>query len=472
MPTPVSVTRSIRRDASTAAETVTLPPRSVNLMALATRLSAICLNARGSPVMTGTFSGTRVTRSTPLSRAFKASRLQQWSSAARGPNGSGEISKLPDSIFDMSRMPLTTPSRCSPGSLMRCAYSLRRAAPTISTSSCTIISEKPMMALSGVRNSWLMVARKRVLDASACSATVRASSSACSWSLRSVPSRNTATTSTSGEACSSGRQRISTQMKSAGWLWAPNGTRPRPELDALRLAATRGLRQGGEIGRTVGDVDAVEQAMAAEPGDGGAQHRFGRGRDELHGAVAAVTRDHVAHVSRQQAITVFLDIKQRHAGPRQRLGAKGKTRGIEDRRDYAEPGQRAAHRRAEIRRWQQVIVSEYDQQCRARHCHRKGERNHAARGRKRRFERANDQPDRGEGFNASGAQCNHHDEACQRQRRQHMRALVTAGARQEPRQQDRCDQPGECRNLKRGGRAAYRQNERKPRGGGHDDRHT
>ena len=27
-----------------------------------------------------------------------------------------------------------------------------------------IISEKPMMALSGVRSSWLMVARKRVLD--------------------------------------------------------------------------------------------------------------------------------------------------------------------------------------------------------------------------------------------------------------------------------------------------------------------
>src|SRR5262249_17000375 len=77
------------------------------------------------------------------------------------------ISKLPDSIFDMSRMPLTTDSRCWPESLMSCAYSLRRAASSINASSCTIISEKPMMAFSGVRNSWLTVARKRVLAASA-----------------------------------------------------------------------------------------------------------------------------------------------------------------------------------------------------------------------------------------------------------------------------------------------------------------
>ena len=79
-----------------------------------------------------------------------------------------------------------------------------------------------MMALSGVRSSWLMVARKRVLAASACSAAVRARSSACSWIFRSVTSRITATTSDSaaavvGDACSSGRQRISTQMKSADW---------------------------------------------------------------------------------------------------------------------------------------------------------------------------------------------------------------------------------------------------------------
>src|ERR1019366_8889876 len=104
MPTPVSVTRNTSRDPSTPAETVTLPPRSVNLMALDTRFSTICLNARASPFMTGKSSGTRVTRSIPFSRAFRASRLQQLLSAARGANGSGAISKLPDSILDISRM--------------------------------------------------------------------------------------------------------------------------------------------------------------------------------------------------------------------------------------------------------------------------------------------------------------------------------------------------------------------------------
>ena len=55
-----------------------------------------------------------------------------------------------------------------------------------------------MMAFSGVRNSWLMVARNRVLEASApAPRRVRASSSACSCSLRSVTSRITATTSCS-----------------------------------------------------------------------------------------------------------------------------------------------------------------------------------------------------------------------------------------------------------------------------------
>ncbi len=109
--TPVSRTRSTSRDPSAAAETVTVPPRSVNLIALDTRLRTICLNARGSPVTSGRSSGARVTSSMPFSRALSANRLQQLSSAPRGANGSGEISKLPDSIFDMSRMPLTTDSK-------------------------------------------------------------------------------------------------------------------------------------------------------------------------------------------------------------------------------------------------------------------------------------------------------------------------------------------------------------------------
>ena len=47
----------------------------------------------------------------PDSRARSAIRSQQVPITGAGANGSGVISKLPLSIFDMSRMPLTTDSR-------------------------------------------------------------------------------------------------------------------------------------------------------------------------------------------------------------------------------------------------------------------------------------------------------------------------------------------------------------------------
>jgi hypothetical protein len=64
-------------------------------------------------------------------------------------------------------------------------------------------------------------------------------------------------------------------------------------------------------------MDAVEQAMAGKPRNRRAEHGFRRRRNEFNGAVAAVTRNHVAHVSRQQAITVFFHIEQRHGSARQ-----------------------------------------------------------------------------------------------------------------------------------------------------------
>ncbi|MET0805857.1 MAG: MFS transporter, partial [Lacisediminihabitans sp.] len=49
------------------------------------------------------------------------------------------------------------------------------------------------------------------------------------------------------------------------------------------------------------------------------------------------------------------------------------------------------------------------------------------------------------------------DQVPVRQRGQDMRAFVAAGARQEPGQQDRCNQPGKGRDLQRRRRAAHRQ---------------
>ena len=122
-----------------------------------------------------------------------------------------------------------------------------------------------MMALSGVRSSWLMVARKRVLDASACSAAVRASLERLLLDLA------VGDVAHHGDDLGLGRsllERPATHLdpdEIGGMVLAANGVAPQAELDAARLAAARGIRQRGEIGRAIGDVDAVEQAVAGEP---------------------------------------------------------------------------------------------------------------------------------------------------------------------------------------------------------------
>ena len=197
-------------------------------------------------------------------------------------------------------------------------------------------------------------------------------------------------------------------------------------------------------------MDAVEQAVAEQPRDRRAQHGFGRGRNELHRAVAAVTRDHVAHVSRQQAIAVFLDIEQRHAGARQRFGAEGKARGIERRRRDAERHEDAAQRR--VRHPAPATCRNVRARSAARaHDSASAEANATTR------READSAASSGTTTSQTAAKDSmppvvdrhHHDETRQRQRRQHMRAFVAAGARQEPGQQDRRDQPGEGRDLER-----------------------
>ena len=213
------------------------------------------------------------------------------------------------------------------------------------------------------------------------------------------------------------------------------GVTPQPELDAARFAAARHVRERGEIGRTIGDMDAVEQAVAEQPRRRRAQHRFRRRRDELHGAVAAMTRDHVAHVARQQAIAVFLDVEQRDAGAR---------RATRRRR------QGPRHRASPTRRRTPSACRATD----ALGIRRGGKQAEDGRARsgapRRRAPAPTQMPPRGarptvrlpaerrtsqiaaKDCDAAGRIAHHHDEAGERQRRQHMRAFIAAGARQEP----------------------------------------
>ena len=111
--------RRLRRDRD-------FPPRWVNLMALDRRLIRICFTARLSATMSGRSAARRQTRSMPASRARSAIRSQQVPITGAGANGSGVISKLPDSIFDMSRMPFTTDT--GDARTRRSAWRIRAAA--------------------------------------------------------------------------------------------------------------------------------------------------------------------------------------------------------------------------------------------------------------------------------------------------------------------------------------------------------
>ena len=67
-------------------------------------------------------------------------------------------------------MEFTTASRWRPDSRTRPTYSFCRGSAKPPNISCSSMSEKPMMALSGVRSSWLTAARKRLLAISMLSA--------------------------------------------------------------------------------------------------------------------------------------------------------------------------------------------------------------------------------------------------------------------------------------------------------------
>ena len=188
------------------------------------------------------------------------------------------------------------------------------------------------------------------------------------------------------------------------------------ELHAARFTDARGGRQRGEIGRPVGDMNAIEQAMAEQLLDRRSQEGLGSRRNELYRAVAVMARDHVAHVARQQAVAFFFHGQERDAGARQELHAEGKARGIERGRSNAERHAQAAQRGADFGRRQDTKVSEQDQDDGAAQCKRGGEADHAARGRERRFDRDDDKPDGRKGFDAAGGGRDCHHETGERNR--------------------------------------------------------
>ena len=235
------------------------------------------------------------------------------------------------------------------------------------------------------------------------------------------------------------------------------------KFDAACLAALRGLGQRRQIGRTIGDVDAIEKAVLEQMRGRRSHHGFRRRRDELDRAVAPMAGDHIAHVEGQQAVAAFFARHEFDAGARQRLRAERKTCRVESCGSHAHRHQHGLPRRLAVQVRQHAEMAERDQQ----RCAGKGQQasqdDHAARGRQRRFQGNDDQPDRGKGRDAAGGHGHRHNKAGKRRRRQHMRALVAARARQKPGQQDRRNQPGKRRNLDHARHAAQRKKDREGR---------
>ena len=179
--------------------------------------------------------------------------------------------------------------------------------------------------------------------------------SACCCSLRSVTSRNTATTSRdpvarSAAFRSNGRQRISIQTNSAVRpAVGVDAVAANAEFDRTRFAQCRGIAERGEIGRPVGDMDPVEQAVAGQLATAHAEQFFGGRRDEQHRTVAAMPGNDVGHVARQQPVAVLLGIEQPETGTRQRLGAERQAGRVKSRRNDAERRERGRRGRSRRR---------------------------------------------------------------------------------------------------------------------------
>ena len=163
-----------------------ISPSSVNLPALFSRLEITCARRFWSQTISTFATRSSKTSSTPgLTRGL-------WTSSSERQRslrfiGLKRNSSVPASIFEMSRISFIS---CSNNSeltsmmSMNCCFS-----SSVSTSPMSLA--KPTMALSGVRISWLMLARKADLRRSDSSARIRASTISSSAFFMSVMSHET-----------------------------------------------------------------------------------------------------------------------------------------------------------------------------------------------------------------------------------------------------------------------------------------
>src|SRR5258705_6311441 len=158
MPTPVSVTDTSARSACSRASMSIRPPSGVNLRALDKMFKRTCFTFRSSPLIIPSRVSMVLPSLIPRRLARSRTRVSAFSMALGRSKSAGSSSMRPASIFDRSRMSLMRERGCRPDSKMSCRYSVcfSLISPNIPSART---SENPMMALRGVRSSWLMLAR-------------------------------------------------------------------------------------------------------------------------------------------------------------------------------------------------------------------------------------------------------------------------------------------------------------------------
>mmetsp|Transcript_21863 Transcript_21863/g.85658 ORF Transcript_21863/g.85658 Transcript_21863/m.85658 type:complete len:234 (+) Transcript_21863:6367-7068(+) len=185
-PTPLSLTASRTRSPPSGDSVRWMWPRSVNFNALTRKLAMIWRTRSGSPMTRrGRPGASSMRMSRPRSRpnAAQPSKLA-WARACRS-NSVFSRSRRPAWILDRSSTLQTISFRDSAALARWRRYSARRASLL---PGCWSSRARPSTPLSGVRISWLMVARKALLAWLAVSAWSLAACSSRSCWRRSVTS--------------------------------------------------------------------------------------------------------------------------------------------------------------------------------------------------------------------------------------------------------------------------------------------
>jgi len=182
-PTPVSITFTrISSDPAWSVSKVKVPPALLYLIAVDNKLISDWVACRASTSIFGRVSSTAETTVTSSPEVSAAVSCKHWINQSELFTVLRLNFICPDSIRLISRSSLTMASKCRAPCKISLKLSSWSSVRGCSMSLCRSW-EKPMMAFSGVRNSWLIEERK--LDFS-----LLANSAFCTSSLRCCSSYN------------------------------------------------------------------------------------------------------------------------------------------------------------------------------------------------------------------------------------------------------------------------------------------